>query len=496
MGLFSKLFGFVKVRFVYSGASARSAPYSKEAYEQETVRAIVDCIATHTAKAEAMHVILDKDGRVKEIKRNSPYVKLLNQQPNALMTGYDLKYKLVTQLENATTAMCYIKWGGPMGLTPEAMLPIAYSQFEVLPIDGGGWAVQFTDDEGMQRALPVEDVVILRKFFNTYDVAGDGNDALTDSLTMIKAANDSLLDAVSVSNKVRGLIQQKKAMLDTEDVQKSQQDFAARFSAAAANGGVVGIDSMEQYTPLTVAPWSANAAQMKDIRDNILRYWRICDEILMSKYSEDQWRAFFESVIEPRLIQMGQAFTNACFTQREKDVGNRILFNSSILLNTAMQTKVNILSAAKEIGLFTPNEMREMFGYAPIEGGDEAQVSLNYVKATDQSKYQTGEETKPDEQAVPDVEVTDEVKQTVEATLDEDETISQVSLNGAQIQSLLQIVQAVVNGQLGYDSAITLIVSAFPFDEATAKKILGDPDKLKSDEQPKETEVTEDAVQT
>jgi len=31
-----------------------------------------------------------------------------------------------------------------------------------------------------------------------------------------------------------------------------------------------------------------------------------------------------------------------------------------------------------------------MFGYPPIEGGDQAEVSLNYVKDTDQSEYQTG----------------------------------------------------------------------------------------------------------
>ena len=31
-----------------------------------------------------------------------------------------------------------------------------------------------------------------------------------------------------------------------------------------------------------------------------------------------------------------------------------------------------------------------MFGYAGVEGGDERQVSLNYIKAADQSAYQTG----------------------------------------------------------------------------------------------------------
>lgn len=396
MGLFSNLFGFLKVRYTYGGAYARSKPFSKDAYEQETVRGIIDCIATHTAKAEAMHVVIDKDGRVKEVKRNSPYAKLLNQQPNPLMTGFDLKYKLITQLENATTALCYIKWDG---IQPKMMIPISYNQFDILPISDGGWAVQFHDNDGVLRALPVEDVVVLRKFYNTLDVAGDGNDAIMDSLTMIKAANDSLLDAVSVSNKVRGLLKQKKAMLSPEDVKKSQEEFAERFDSAAKNGGFVGVDSMEDYMPLSVTPWSANAGQMKEIRDNLLRYWRICDEILMSKYTEDQWRAFFESVIEPRLIQMGQAFTNACFTQREKDAGNRIIFNSSVLINTSMSTKVSVLNAAREIGLFTKNELREMFGYPPKEGEewDEAQVSLNYVKATDQSQYQTGNEPKEGE---------------------------------------------------------------------------------------------------
>jgi hypothetical protein len=58
-------------------------------------------------------------------------------------------------------------------------------------------------------------------------------------------------------------------------------------------------------------------------------------------------------------------------------------------------------------------------------------------------------------------------------------TVASISLNGAQIQSLLQIVTAVAANQLQYDSAIVLITSAFPFDEQVAKSILGNPDMLK-----------------
>lgn len=388
MGLLDKLFGFVKIRYVYGNSPSRSAPFNKEAYEQDVVRAVIDCIATHAAKAEALHVVLDKDGRVKELKRNSPYVKLLNQKPNPLMTGYDMKYKLIAQLQDKTTAMCYVKWNGMM---PEMMIPIPFNNFEICEVTGGGYAVQFLDYWGVQRALIVEDVVILRKFYNRREVSGDGNEPLLSGLEMLQASNEGLISALTVSNKVRGLIKQKKAMLASADVQKSQDEFAARFQDAAENGGIVGIDAMEEYTPLNVSAWSANAAQMKEVRESILRYWRISESILRSDYTEAQWQSFYESIIEPLLIQMGQAFTNVCFTQTERDHGNRIIFNTSVLMNTAMTTKVSIITASREIGLFTRNELREMFGYSPIEGGDEIEVSLNYVKATDQSKYQTGE---------------------------------------------------------------------------------------------------------
>jgi phage portal protein BeeE len=179
-------------------------------------------------------------------------------------------------------------------------------------------------------------------------------------------------------------------MLSTEDVQKSTEEFSERFRKAAKEGGIVGLDSMEQYTPLNVTAYSANSSQMREIRQSLMRYWRVSEEILTSNFNEGQWQAFYESVIEPLLIQMGQAFTNACFTKTERDHGNRIIFSSSALLNASTQTKVVLIQAVKEIGMFSRNEMREMFGYHPVEGGDEYIYSLNYIKGSDMTEYQTG----------------------------------------------------------------------------------------------------------
>ncbi|KGL45409.1 portal protein [Listeriaceae bacterium FSL A5-0209] len=65
------------------------------------------------------------------------------------------------------------------------------------------------------------------------------------------------------------------------------------------------------------------------------------------------------------------------------------------------------------------------------------------------------------------------------------ETIQDVSLNGAQITSLVNIVQAVAKGELPYQSALEMIIAAFPFDRDKAKLILaesGKSFKLKGDD--------------
>lgn len=388
-GLLSSFFDSISMRVAkYLSYRASSTPYRGQAYDQETVRAIIDCIATHAAKAEAMHVIVDKDDRVKEIKRDSSYVRLLNAKPNPIMSGFDLKYKLISQLEDRNTSLAFIDWDG---VKPRAIIPIMYTQFEFFQVQGGGYAVQFIDYDGRQYTLNIEDVVVLRKHFNKNEVAGDSNRPIYNTLDMIKASDEGLIEALAVSNKVRGLLKQKKAMLSPKDVEKSQDDFRERYRKAAEDGGIVGIDSMEDYTPLNPSNvFATNAAQQKEIKNNLYSYWRVCLSILTSDYTESQWKAFFEGVVEPLLIMMGQAFTNVCFTPLEYAHGNRIIFNSSVLMNASTQTKVNLIAATKEIGLFTANEYRGLFGYAPVVGGDERLVSLNYVKSTDQSKYQTG----------------------------------------------------------------------------------------------------------
>ncbi len=71
-------------------------------------------------------------------------------------------------------------------------------------------------------------------------------------------------------------------------------------------------------------------------------------------------------------------------------------------------------------------------------------------------------------------EILDKTESAAAGVAADGDSIQSISLNGAQLDSLVEIVTLVVTGQFPYNSAVALLTSAFPFDEATAKKILND----------------------
>lgn len=390
MGLLSKFFGLFKPKLAMIACSygySSSHGYYKDAWNQDTFRAIVDTIATHAAKGKVRHIRIDEDGKTKEIIHNSKFDKLLNSKPNPIMSAFEFKYRYFAQLEVKGTAIAYIKWNGT---DPEMIMPVDYQNFDIREVIGGGYAVEFDDIDGKRTYLPLEDCIAVRKFYNTDLAAGDDNRPVLDVLDMAHAADEGFKESLETANKIRGIYKHKKAMLDNEDVEKSRKEFEKRFADAAKSGGIIGIDSMEDFTPLTLTNYSANAAQSKEISNRLYSFLHTPEEIVQSKYTETVGQAWYESVIEPLWQAFSEALTNASFTQREKDVGNRLIVTGGVMMGTSLQTRIQVIAQAKEIGLLTINEQRELLGYNPIEGGDVREVSLNYVNANKQSEYQVG----------------------------------------------------------------------------------------------------------
>ena len=402
MGWLSKFFNLFKPKTAsslttYTFGRGYSGRYYFDAWEQDIFRAIVDCIATHAAKGKIRHVRLDSDGQVKTVIHNSEYAKLLNIKPNPIMSAYEFKYWFFSQLETKGLAVAYIKWiTDGSRVVPDTIFPVSYSSLDIRELVGGGYAIEFDDYEGVHRFLPLEDCIIVRKYYNNDLAKGDSNSPIYAVLDMEHASDEGFIESLKTANKVRGIHKHKMAMLADDDIKKQSDAFEARFKDAAENGGIVTLDSMEDFVPINLTNYSANAAQMKETANRIYTYMRTPEEIVQSKYSEHVGQAWYESIIEPLWDAFSQALTNACFTQTEKNFGNRLTVSGGVMMGTSLQTRINIIAQSKEIGILSINEQRELLGYPPVEGGDKRLVSLNYIDSEDQSEYQSGKKDKND----------------------------------------------------------------------------------------------------
>lgn len=390
MSFFTKFIDrFRGVTFYISGSGTRSRPYNVRIENEEICSSIIDCNATHIARGQVLHVIQDENGRIKNIKRNSMYTKLFNR-PNPMMTRQDFQYAMAWQLQLINTSIAWIKWDARMH--PVEIWPITYLDFEIREIKGGGYAVQIHDFDGQRYTVRMEDLICLRRKYNGQGYAGQSNTPVTKSLEMVNSLDEGLKQALEISNKIHGIVRQKNSMLAPKSADKTQEDFITRMMKAGKTGGVVSLDASEEYTPVTVSAWAANAAQAKQITDRVYTYWRTPEDVVKNTATEQTMQNYYDSIVEPTWEEMGEAYTQALFTRKEQDFGNRIMVYSGAATGASWQTKLNILAQTKETGELSKNERRELLGYAPTEDGDEFFVSLNYVKQSDMTKYQTGEE--------------------------------------------------------------------------------------------------------
>ena len=391
MSFFTKFINAFKGTTIFvSSSGTRSQPYNKAIEDEEICAAIIDCNATHIARGQVLHVIQDVNGRISKINRSSMYSKLFNR-PNPMMTRQDFLYAMAFQLQLTNTAIAWIKWDAKMH--PVEIWPIVYLNFEVRALkDGAGYAVQIYDTSGERYTVKMEDLVVLRRRYDGHGYAGRDNNPVTNSLELANSLDEGLKQAVEVSNKIQGFLKQKNTMLNDKSAEQRQADFKKRMIAAAKDGTPVALDSTEEYTDTKISAWAANAAQMKQIHERIFTFWRTPEEVVRNTANEQTMQNYFDSIVEPTWEEMGEAFTQAVFTRTEQNFGNRMMVYSGAATGASWQTKLNILMQTKETGELTKNERRELLGYAPTEDGDEHFVSLNYIKQSDMTKYQTGKE--------------------------------------------------------------------------------------------------------
>lgn len=361
--------------------------YNAEIYNDLAVRSCVDTIARHVAKLKPVHIIQDENGRNAQ---KSSINNLLANRPNIYMSTSDFLYKVASQLLYYGNAFVYIQKDNKQNIN--GFYPIDFTSCELKEYDNNLY-LKFNFNNAKNIVIPYTDIIHIRRNYSTHDLLGqDAYKPLLETLTNLSKSRQSISNKVENGGKISGILK-LSGMVSQSDWKTKAELFADWFkSSTSKSGGVATIDSTADFIPVSTKAESAEEAQLKYLQSEVYSYFGINEAIVNGSYNETEWQAFYESIIEGIKIQLSQEFTAKVFTEKEKEYGNIIDFNSNRLTYASTTNKVNMVKELGALGLLTTNEARELFDLPPVEDGDKRLVSLNYINADKADEYQLNKE--------------------------------------------------------------------------------------------------------
>lgn len=336
-------------------------------YQSDIVRAAIRPKARAIGKAVGKHIRNGPDG----MKINpEPYMKFLLEEPNPYMTGQMLQEKLITQLELNNNAFAYINRdenGYPMEIYPIVAGYVAAKQNK-----HGELFLEFTlKKNGKTVIFRYSDIIHLRKDFNDSEIFGDSPaKALTPLMEIVNTTDQGIVKAIKNSNIIKWLLKFNQS-LRPEDLKKQTKQFIDDYMNIESDTvGAAATDAKADAIQVEPKDYVPNAVQMDKTTQRVLSFFNTNSKIIQGSYDEDEWISYYESSVEPDIMQLSGEYTRKLFSRRERGFGNRIIFESSNLNFASMQTKLNLVQYVDR-GIMNPNEVRAILNMAPREGGDE-----------------------------------------------------------------------------------------------------------------------------
>lgn len=339
----------------FGSYQSRFYAFGSDIYMSEAVRQAVRPIARHTSKAFA-HC------------NKKPIETLLNYEPNIYMNGKDFLEKIRTRIEIYNTVFIWIQRDETGLIT--GLYPVPYSSFTALEYNDRLF-VRFEFTNSSDLVVAWDDLAVLRKDYNSSDIAGDSNKPIYSSLELMNTTNQGISNAVKSTANLRGILKSTKAMLSDDDIKKQKDRFVADYMNLENDGGIASLDSTQEFTPITMNPTIVSWEQRKQFKDDIYDYFGVSESIIRSDYTEEQMNAFYGAMIEPFLLALSLELTRKVFTARERAFGASIVYESNRLQFASMSTKIAMFKEVVQYGGMTINEWRLGCNMAPIEGGDE-----------------------------------------------------------------------------------------------------------------------------
>lgn len=340
-------------------------------YESEIIRAAIDARARHISKL-----------KVETIGTANPSLQSkLRQGPNQWQTWSQFLYRTSVILDVHNTCFIVPVFDERMIIT--GIFSVLPQNAELIEHKKELW-IRYRFANGQIGAVEYRKCAILTKHQYRSDFFGTDNRALDDTMQLIHIQNEGIEEAVKNSSTFRFMAQLNN-FAKAEDLAEERKRFTKEnLSAESEAGGFLLFP--KNYTDIRqidVKPYTVDSEQMNLIRENVFNYFGVNEDVLQNKAFGDAWSAFYEGAIEPFAIQFSEAVSKAMFSERERAQGSEIIATSNRLQYLSNKEKLDVSSQLLDRGIFSINDVREIWNLSPVEDGDKRIIRGEYYTTDD-----------------------------------------------------------------------------------------------------------------
>ena len=337
-----------------TGYTPHFTRWGGDVYESEVVRAAIGIRATHISKLK-----VETQGSARRALQAK-----LKHAPNQFQTWSQFLYRLSTILDMHNTAFIVPVWdeyGEPSGIY--APLP---SNAKIVQYSGVPY-LRYEFSWGETAAVELEFCGVMSKYQYKNDFFGEDNHALFPTMDLINIQNQGIQEGVKSAATYRFMATLNNFAKD-EDLKKERERFSRTNFGQDSNGGGLLLfpNTYGNVKQIEAKPYTADADQMKLIKDNVFEYFGVNEDILENMAFGDKWSAFYEGVVEAFAIQFSDVMTKMLFTFREQSEGNIVTATANRLQYMSNADKLAVSAQMADRGLMTRNEIRDIWNLEPL----------------------------------------------------------------------------------------------------------------------------------
>lgn len=356
--------------------------YSGSIYESDLVRSAIEAKARHISKLK-----VEMQGEAQ------PALKAkLRHAPNPWQTWPQFLARCSTILD--CTNNLFILPVQTEYFETTGFFPVLPENVKLIEDRNGRLWLQYTFRDHEHGVIEFDRCAYLNKHQYKSDFFGDSNRALNRTLDMIAINDQAIREAVKSSATYRFMAQVSN-FTKPEDLALERQRYTRENLSGETGGGLLLFpNTYKDIRQIDSKPYTVDPDEMKQINENVFNYFGVSEKVMQGNANSDELDAFFNSSVEPFAIALSEALSRAIYTERERSFGNHVYVNSNRLQYMTQTAKVSLARELGDRGILTINEIRELFNYGPIEGGDVAYIRGEYkpVETMDDKVQEPAEE--------------------------------------------------------------------------------------------------------